>query len=82
MPRKPKRHEVIDLLKALRREGIVCNTISVGGVTLDGILWLSQGDDQPKKPEPRPSMWEQQVEAIRNRPETPNTDVPPETLLE
>src|SRR5690242_21756333 len=78
---RKRKHEVIDLLRALKSAGIVCSTVSVGGVTLDGILWLSQGDDQPKKPEPRPSMWEQQVEAIRNRPESPKTETPEEALI-
>lgn len=82
MASRKRKHEVIDLLKALRREGIVCNTISVGGVTLDGVLWLSQGDDQPKKPEPKLSMWEQQVEALKRMPASPKDDVPPETLIE
>ena len=76
-----KKHEVIDLLQALRAEGIVCSTVSVGAVTLDGITWLAS-DEKPVKPEPRQSMWEQQAEAIRKMPAAPKDDVPPETYVE
>ena len=77
-----KKHEVIELLKALRAAGIVCSTVSVGGVTLDGVLWVVPDDGPAKKPEPRLSMWEQQVDALKRMPASPNTDVPPETVID
>ena len=76
-----KKHEVIDLLKALRAAGIVCSTVSVGGVTIDGITWLAS-DEKPTKPEPRMSHWEQQVEAIRKLPTSPKDSVPEEALID
>lgn len=77
-----KRHDIIELLKALRAAGIVCTTVTAGGVTLDGVMWLAEDDGRAKKPEPRLSMWDQQVEALKNMPATPSMDVPPETLIE
>jgi hypothetical protein len=83
MSRKPKRHEVLDLLLALRREGITCTTVTCAGVTLDGVVdTKAHGDAPAAKPEPRLSMWEQQVEAIKNQPANAKDAVPEEALLE
>jgi len=80
---KRKRAEVIELLLALRREGITCTTVTCAGVTLDGVVdTKAHGDTPAAKPEPRLSMWEQQVEAIKNQPATPSSDVPPETHID
>lgn len=79
---KKKEHEIVTLLKKLRAEGIVCSTCSVGGVTLDGVMWLAEDDGKPKKAEPRLSMWDSNVEAIKNMPASPSMDVPPETLID
>jgi hypothetical protein len=77
-----KKHDVIELLKALRAAGIVCSTVSVGGVTLDGVAWLASDDGTAKKPEPRLSAWQQQVEAIKSMPVNAKDSVPEEALLE
>lgn len=82
MASRKKQHEIITLLKDLRSVGIVCSTVTVGGVTLDGVMWLAEDDGKPAKPEPRLSMWDQQVEALKRMPASANTDVPPETVIE
>ena len=77
-----KKHDVIELLKALRTAGYACSTVTVGGVTLDGVIRLATEDEPAKKPEPRLSMWDQQVEALRTAPANAKDDVPPETLID
>lgn len=84
MPRKSKRHEVIDLLMALRKEGIACTTVALGGVTLDGVidLRLRTGAKPVDKPEPRTSMWDRYGEELLKQPPTPVDDVPDEAKVD
>ncbi len=81
---KKKRHEVVELLLALRREGIRCSHVTVGGVVLDGVHDTKLiADAQPdKKPEPRKSMFEQYAGELAQMPATPVDVVPEEAMID
>lgn len=83
MASRRKRPEILDLLLALRAEGISCSTVSVGGVTLDGVVDTRLHADEPAaKAEPRKGMWEERAEALRQMPAAAKDEVPPETFVE
>lgn len=80
---KKKRHEIVDLLRDLRAEGIRCSHITVGAVTLDGVVDTKLDVDVPaKKAEPRKSMFEQYAGDLIQKPATPVDVVPEEAMLD
>lgn len=79
-----RKHEVIDLLLALRREGISCTTVSAGGVTLDGVIDMKATAPAKATPDaPRETMYERYgAELLRQPAAKASETVPEEAMIE
>ena len=73
--------QIRDFLTWLRKERITYHTITIGGVTLEGVV-DGKHESKPVKVEQPDTMWERNARALMATPPTATDDVPEETLLD
>lgn len=71
-----------DLILWLRKERISYSSITIGGLTLDGVIDGKAPTAKVEKVEPRQSAWDRNVQQILNQPASPVDDVPDEAKID